>query len=113
MYLHFHQTQTRLAFFEAAAVCDYQSTLSIQYHDHVAVIEVAEAFQKRQPRLNIPRLQERMYDLAGDAADHLDLTDKKWQLTKKQQEWLEDCNFMELDGTLTDNEISDYELAIH
>ena len=109
-FLKFHQERTGMAFFEAYACSDYQTTLSINYHDYSTMLKQGEDFQKRNPRFGVPRQQERLYDNAINAARHLGMINKQKLYTERYQKWLQYCNFIK-GVALTNDGISESELV--
>ena len=110
-YVVFHEQKARLAYFEAAALSDHLTTLSVNYHEYSNVLETVEAFEKTHPDFQVPQIQERLYDHAITAARHLGLADKHKELQKIYRGWMMKCSFMKQGGGLTDEAISDPDYA--
>ena len=106
-YINFHQEETGMAFFESAGVNDYLSTLSVHYKDNYQVLRTFEDFQGRHVDFGIPTHQERMFDLAANAAHKLGKKEQLQRYTNQHFHWFKQCPFSDKWGSLTDSALSD------
>lgn len=82
-----HRDITKMAFFEAYALCDHLTCLRTKDRDFTTILKELEAFKDAHPEFEIPEAQAILYLHGWFACQKLDMKEKTAEYAKRRGEW--------------------------
>ena len=104
-YIIFHKENTHMAYWEAAALCDYISHGHLSDKSHREYLHLIQDFEGRHKDMAIPNTLERMFDLGKISAKALDDRALYKRYSNLYLSVINKCSFSGTSGGLADESI--------